>query len=150
MIHMVMEFAVHMAADTIISSKVQRSLPVVASLAHQKSNHFVQHHQHLLVQTAYKMAKKTGIDCGGPNCPSLSDLYRWNSKRPRNGHRLWVVQHVQLAQRARMEFKNGQETGVDCGGPNCPACPSSGSVQVTTLAGHYFENWHGWMDRWRQ
>lgn len=83
MIHKVMEFAVHMAADTIISSKVQRSLPVVASLAHQKSNHFVQHHQHLLVQTAYKMAKKRAL--------------------------IVVVQIVQLVRLVQMEFKTAKK-----------------------------------------
>jgi len=44
-------------------------------------------------------------------------------------------------------IQNGQETGIDCGGPTCPACPPNNDVQITTLAGHYFETgWDGWTD----
>ncbi len=73
-------------------------------------------------------------------------------------------------------IKNGSETGVDCGGPNCPACPScsdgilnngetaidcggpncqpcggggggNGGGTTTVLSGHYFETaWDGWID----
>ncbi len=88
---------------------------------------------------------ETGVDCGGANCPACPTCT--------DG------------------IKNGLETSVDCGGPTCPACPtcsdgvqngsetgtdcggtcapcqSNGNVQITTLAGHYFESgWDGWTD----
>jgi hypothetical protein len=41
-------------------------------------------------------------------------------------------------------IQNGQETGVDCGGPDCPPCSTNGSEVVF---GHYFESgWDGWAD----
>ena len=39
--------------------------------------------------------------------------------------------------------QNGDETGVDCGGSACPACPPSGGE----ILGSYFETgWDGWQD----
>ncbi|GJM35707.1 MAG: hypothetical protein DHS20C18_47080 [Saprospiraceae bacterium] len=39
-------------------------------------------------------------------------------------------------------IQNGNETGVDCGGPDCPACPTGGQIH-----GAYFETgWDGWSD----
>ncbi len=41
-------------------------------------------------------------------------------------------------------IQNGQETGVDCGGPSCPPCPTNGE---TTLGAYYFETgWDSWID----
>ncbi len=39
-------------------------------------------------------------------------------------------------------IQNGQETGVDCGGPDCPACPTGG----TLLASYFETGWDGWLD----
>ncbi len=47
--------------------------------------------------------QETGIDCGGPDCPTCPTC--------EDG------------------IQNGQETGVDCGGPNCPACPTEPSCE---------------------
>ncbi|MEL6635121.1 MAG: zinc-dependent metalloprotease [Bacteroidota bacterium] len=38
--------------------------------------------------------------------------------------------------------QNGQETGVDCGGPDCPACPTGGVI----LASYFETGWDGWTD----
>ncbi len=39
-------------------------------------------------------------------------------------------------------IQNGDETGVDCGGSSCPACPTGGEI-----LGSYFETgWDGWQD----
>ncbi len=38
--------------------------------------------------------------------------------------------------------QNGQETGVDCGGPDCPACPTGGVL----LASYFETGWDGWSD----
>ncbi|RME92173.1 MAG: T9SS C-terminal target domain-containing protein [Bacteroidetes bacterium] len=39
-------------------------------------------------------------------------------------------------------IQNGDETGVDCGGSTCPACPAGGEI-----LGSYFETgWDGWQD----
>ncbi len=40
-------------------------------------------------------------------------------------------------------IQNGQETGIDCGGPDCQPCPTG---KNTRLFGHYFEKgWDGWV-----
>ncbi|MEL6659832.1 MAG: M12 family metallo-peptidase [Bacteroidota bacterium] len=40
-------------------------------------------------------------------------------------------------------IQNGDETGVDCGGSSCPACPPAGGE----ILGSYFETgWDGWQD----
>ena len=42
-----------------------------------------------------------------------------------------------------MCIRDSLETGVDCGGPNCPPC--NGTVVETNLGGYYFETgWDGW------
>jgi len=41
--------------------------------------------------------------------------------------------------------QNGQETGVDCGGPDCDPCDTGGGDEV--ILAHYFETgWDGWQD----
>ncbi|MEM9823585.1 MAG: zinc-dependent metalloprotease [Bacteroidota bacterium] len=39
-------------------------------------------------------------------------------------------------------IQNGQETGVDCGGPDCDPCPTSGVL----LASFFETGWDGWTD----
>ncbi|MCZ2102568.1 MAG: T9SS type A sorting domain-containing protein, partial [Chitinophagales bacterium] len=39
-------------------------------------------------------------------------------------------------------IQNGLETGIDCGGPHCPACEQA---PVVNIGGYYFENgWDAW------
>jgi hypothetical protein len=86
---------------------------------------------------------ETGIDCGGscPACPTCIDGIQ-------NGNETGIDCGGSCAACPTCSdgVQNGTETGIDCGG-SCPACPSGGSIQVTTIAGHYFESgWDGWAD----
>ena len=83
---------------------------------------------------------ETGVDCGGncPACPTCNDGIQ-------NGSETGVDcgGNCPACPTCNDGVQNGSETGVDCGG-NCPACPT-GNIQITTLAGHYFETgWDGW------
>ena len=68
--------------------------------------------------------QETGLDCGGPDCPSCSTCD--------DG------------------VQNGAETGVDCGGPNCPSCFACGQDYDALMAlydatdGPNWENRTGW------
>jgi hypothetical protein len=42
-------------------------------------------------------------------------------------------------------IQNGKETGIDCGGPDCPPCNIEAGQEVT-INGYYFENsWDSWI-----
>ena len=43
-------------------------------------------------------------------------------------------------------IQNGQETGVDCGGPDCPACPGGGCTDVEIDYNEFVTTWGIWND----
>jgi hypothetical protein len=93
--------------------------------------------------------QETGIDCGGPTCPVCPSC----TDGIKNGLETGVDcggPTCPACPTCTDGIKNGLETGIDCGGPICPPCGTgggSGGVQVTNLAGHFFETgWDGWLD----
>jgi hypothetical protein len=96
-----------------------------------------------------KNGSETGVDCGGncPPCPTCNDGIQ-------NGSETGVDcgGNCPACPTCSDGIQNGGETGVDCGGPNCAPCNtggggSGGNVQVTNIAGHFFESgWDGWID----
>ena len=90
--------------------------------------------------------QETGVDCGGPNCPACPTC----TDGIQNGQETGVDcggPNCPACPTCSDGIQNGQETGVDCGGPNCQPCASGGTVQVTNIAGNYFETgWDGWLD----
>lgn len=90
--------------------------------------------------------QETGVDCGGPTCPACPSCTDGIQNGQETGVDCGGPTCTPCAS-CTDGIQNGQETGVDCGGPTCPVCPTNGSVQVTTLAGHYFETgMDGWSD----
>ena len=92
-----------------------------------------------------KNGQETGVDCGGSHMSSMSaKLYRWYPKRPGNGCRLWWSNVSSMCCYLYRRNSEWPETGVDCGGPTCPPCPTNGE---TTLGAYYFETgWDSWID----
>jgi len=90
--------------------------------------------------------QETGVDCGGPTCPACPTC----TDGIQNGQETGVDcggPTCPACPTCTDGVQNGQETGVDCGGPTCPPCSGTGQVQVTNIAGNYFETgWDGWID----
>ncbi len=89
---------------------------------------------------------ETGVDCGGtlcPSCPSCTDGIQ-------NGDETGVDcggPDCPSCPTCDDGIQNGDETGVDCGGPDCEDCDTGGGGGSEVVFAHYFENgWDGWQD----
>jgi hypothetical protein len=91
--------------------------------------------------------QETGVDCGGPNCPACPSCTDGIQNNGETGVDCGGP-NCPACPTCTDGIQNGGETGVDCGGPNCPPCNTGGgTVQVTNIAGHFFETgWDGWID----
>jgi hypothetical protein len=66
---------------------------------------------------------ETGIDCGGPSCPSCPSC----NDGIQNGSETGIDcggPSCPACPTCNDGIQNGLETGIDCGGPSCPSCPS--------------------------
>jgi uncharacterized protein YfiM (DUF2279 family) len=73
---------------------------------------------------------ETGIDCGGPDCPSCP-VSPTCTDGIQNGNETGIdcggpdCPSCPVSPTCTDGVQNGNETGVDCGGPDCPSCPVS-------------------------
>jgi len=68
---------------------------------------------------------ETDVDCGGPNCPDCANGFMCEANSDcTSGFCLPDMMMSMCATPTCMDgFQNGSETGLDCGGSLCPACP---------------------------
>ncbi|MEM6290118.1 MAG: hypothetical protein AAGA54_02600 [Myxococcota bacterium] len=69
---------------------------------------------------------ETGLDCGGPNCDPCDDGEGCEEASDCVSMSCDPLAEVCEAPTCADGVQNGDETGLDCGGPDCAGCPDGG------------------------
>src|SRR5262245_12388536 len=77
-----------------------------------------------------KDGTETGLDCGGPVCPSCPDGE--GCEDPTDCINGVCSNNVCAAPRCDDTVQNGAESDTDCGGDKCPKCPSGKKCNATS------------------
>ncbi|MBH22958.1 MAG: hypothetical protein CMH57_00595 [Myxococcales bacterium] len=72
-------------------------------------------------------ANETGVDCGGPDCPACPDGQTCVEGPDCASGLCEEGACVPPAPTCEDGQRNGDETWIDCGGPDCPRCPTNGT-----------------------
>ncbi|HEX2570635.1 MAG TPA: fibrinogen-like YCDxxxxGGGW domain-containing protein [Polyangia bacterium] len=73
--------------------------------------------------------QETGTDCGGPVCPACPNGQGCQQDRDCQGGYCDPITRICRAPTCTDGVRNGQETGVDCGGGTCPPCTNGMNCQ---------------------